>query len=318
MNMNRREFLMMGGAAFAAGCTATGFRNRVGQTGAGEFHVFSKMFQPPVVETPEKLCELMKGAGFDGIQWTVRKGGHATPENVRTELPRLCRIAESFGLRNRTICTDITVDASGKPGLSNGAETTLKIAADSGIEMFRTAYFFYDTKRETFRQSLDRIRGGFDALAHLAAKTGVKAVYQNHSSWGPSVFGGVVWDIYECIRNLDPADIGLEYDPMHAYFEMNLSWSHGLDLIAPWIAAVDLKDFHYCPDPKNPKKMKKRMVAACEGIVPWGETRTLLDANGVKPLYVVHFEYDFDKTDLPSTVKNEIESFKKALRMEKM
>ena len=318
MNMNRREFLMMGGAAFSAVCKATGFRNGVGQSGAGEFHVFSKMFQPPVVETSEKLCELMKGAGFDGIQWTVRKGGHATPENVRTELPRLCRIAESFGLRNRTICTDITVDASGKPGLSNGAETTLKIAADSGIEMFRTAYFFYDTKRETFRQSLDRIRGGFDALAHLAAKTGVKAVYQNHSSWGPSVFGGVVWDIYECIRNLDPADIGLEYDPMHAYFEMNLSWSHGLDLIAPWIAAVDLKDFHYCPDPKNPKKMKKRMVAACEGIVPWGETRTLLDANGVKPLYVVHFEYDFDKTDLPSTVKNEIESFKTALRMEKM
>lgn len=314
--MNRREFLMAGGAALAAGCATNGFRKHIGQSGAGEFHVFSKMFQPPVVATPEKLCELMKGAGFDGIQWTVRKGGHATPENVVAELPRLCRIAESFGLKNRTICTDITSDSSGRPGLSKGAETTLKVASDCGIEMFRTAYFFYDAKRETFRQSLDRIRGGFDALAHLSARTGVKAVYQNHSSWGPSVFGGVVWDIYECIRNLDPADIGLEYDPMHAYLETNLSWSHGLDLIAPWIAAVDLKDFHYCPDSKDPKKTKKCMVAACEGIVPWGETRTLLDANGVKPLYIVHFEYDFDKTNLPTTVDREIKAFKKALRME--
>ena len=32
---------------------------------------------------------------------------------------------------------------------------------------------------------------------------------------------------------------------MHAFFETNLSWSHGLELVAPWIASVDLKDFHY-------------------------------------------------------------------------
>ena len=232
------------------------------------------MFQPPVVETPEKLCELMKGAGYDGIQWTVRKGGHVEPADAAANLPRLVKIAESFGLKSRSICTDITADAAGKPGLTPGAETVLKVAADCGIEMFRPAYFFYDAKTETFSQSLDRIRGGFAALARLAARTGVKATYQNHSSWGPSVFGGLVWDVYECIRDL-------------------------------------LKDFHYQSDPKNPKKMKKQMVAAGEGVVPWAETRKLLDANGVKPLYVLHFEYDFDKTDLKKTVATELAGFKR-------
>ena len=310
--MDRREFLASLSAAALAGCSTGAARRRApARLATSEFHVFSKMFQPPVVETPEKLCELMKGAGYDGIQWTVRKGGHVEPADAAANLPRLVKIAESFGLKSRSICTDITADAAGKPGLTPGAETVLKVAADCGIEMFRPAYFFYDAKTETFSQSLDRIRGGFAALARLAARTGVKATYQNHSSWGPSVFGGLVWDVYECIRDLDPANVGLEYDPMHAFFETNLSWSHGLELVAPWITSVDLKDFHYQSDPKNPKKMKKQMVAAGEGVVPWAETKKLLDANGVKPLYVLHFEYDFDKTDLGKTVAAELAEFKR-------
>ena len=310
--MDRREFLASLSAAALAGCSTGAVRRGASaRLAASEFHVFSKMFQPPVVETPEKLCELMKGAGYDGIQWTVRKGGHVEPAEAAANLPRLVKIAEGFGLKCRSICTDITADAAGKPGLTPGSETVLKVAADCGVEMFRPAYFFYDAKTETFSQSLDRIRGGFAALARLAARTGVKATYQNHSSWGPSVFGGLVWDVYECIRDLDPADIGLEYDPMHAFFETNLSWTHGLELVAPWIASVDLKDFHYLSDPKNPKKMKKQMVAAGEGVVPWAETKKLLDANGVKPLYVLHFEYDFDKTDLKKTVATELAGFKR-------
>ena len=310
--MDRREFLASLSAAALAGCSTGAARRRApARLATSEFHVFSKMFQPPVVETPEKLCELMKGAGYDGIQWTVRKGGHVEPADAAANLPRLVKIAESFGLKSRSICTDITADAAGKPGLTPGAETVLKVAADCGVEMFRPAYFFYDAKTETFSQSLDRIRGGFAALARLAARTGVKATYQNHSSWGPSVFGGLVWDVYECIRDLDPANVGLEYDPMHAFFETNLSWSHGLELVAPWITSVDLKDFHYQSDPKNPKKMKKQMVAAGEGVVPWAETKKLLDANGVKPLYILHFEYDFDKTDLKKTVATELAGFKR-------
>ena len=316
MTMNRREFLMAASAAAFAGCAndrAARWGHRALPAGRPRFHVFSKMFQPPVTPSPEALCELMKGAGADGIQWTVRKGGHATPENAATELPRLVKVAESFGLKCESICTDITADAVGKPGLSQGAEAVLKAAADCGIRMFRPAYFFYDAKTETFRQSMDRIRGGFAKLARVAERTGVKATYQNHSSWGPSVFGGLVWDVYECIRDLDPRHVGLEYDPMHAYFETSLSWSHGFELVAPWISSIDLKDFHYRPDPKNAKRTKKAMVAAGEGIVPWKEVARRVAANGVDPLYILHFEYDFDRSDLPKTVKAELDVFKGAL-----
>ena len=314
--MNRREFITGAAAsALAAGCAtkpgATHDPKVARAAGPAQFHVFSKEFQSPVTSSPEALCDLLAAAGYAGIQWTVRGNGHVKPENAKADLPRYVKIAASRGLKCSSICTDVTSDAAGRPGLTPCAEETLRVAADCGIAQFRPAYFFYDAKTETFEQSRERIRRGFANLAALGARTGVKAAYQNHSSWGPSVFGGLVWDIYDCIRDLDPRDVGLEYDPMHAFFETNLSWTHGFDLVMPWIAAVDLKDFHFALDPKNPKKMQKKMVAAGEGVVPWAEVRAHLDAAGVHPLYNLHFEYDFDKTDLAKTVKAELDVFRR-------
>lgn len=37
----------------------------------------------------------------------------------------------------------------------------------------------------------------------------------------------------------------------------------------------------------------------------------VLDLHGINPLYIVHFEYDFDKTNLPKTVKDELDVFKR-------
>jgi len=270
------------------------------------------MFQSPVTKSPEELCDLMAGAGFDGVQWTVRKGGHATPENAKTELPRLVKLCETRGLKVETICTGITGSGGQGTARPTGAddETILKVAADCGVRQFRTGYFFYDEKKETFLQSMDRFRRALASLADLSERCGVKAAYQNHSTWGPAIFGGAVWDIYECVRDLDPRHIGIEFDPMHAYFENYESWRHGFARVAPWISSVDLKDFHYALSKKDPKRMVKKMVAAGEGVAPWAETNRLMALHRVDPLYIVHFEYDFDKTDLRKTVKTELDVFK--------
>ena len=124
------------------------------------------------------------------------------------------------------------------------------------------------------------------------------------------MFGGLVWDVYEMIRDLDPKRIGLEYDPMHAFYETGLSWSHGLDLVANRIGAVCLKDFHFVLSKKNEKNHAKFMCPAGKGVVPWKEVKQHLDANKVKAPFTVHFEYDFDKTDLVKTVKAELDFFK--------
>ena len=84
-------------------------------------------------------------------------------------------------------------------------------------------------------------------------------------------------------------------------------------LVAPWISAIDLKDFHYALSKDNPKMTDKAMVGAGEGVVPWREVGAIVDECGIDPLYIVHFEYDFDQTDLPKTVKTELDTFKHLL-----
>lgn len=316
--MNRRDFLKVGvaaGAAALGGCSTMEMPKARNANPFGvpvkdappkvEYHVFSKMFQAPVCKDYDAVAELMANAGFTGIEWTVRKGGYVLPEQAKTDLPKAVAAARKQGLKSTMIVTSIT------DGAAADAQELLRVAADCGVVQYRPGYYFYDAEKETFRQSIDRIRRGFASLAKAGETTGLKACYQNHSSWGPRVFGGVVWDVYEMVKDLDPKFVGLEYDPMHAFFETGLSWSHGLELVADRIGAVCLKDFHFQLSKKNPKNHAKFMCAAGQGIVPWQEVKTLLDRNGVKAPYVLHFEYDFSKTDLLKAVKGELEFFKK-------
>ncbi len=273
-----------------------------------EYHVFSKMFQPPVLRGPEELCDLLAAAGCDGVQWTVRPGGHVEPARAKEDLPRLVRIAAARGLKCRTICTAIADPAAPE------TEELLRVAADCGVERFRPAYLLYDEPRETPRESLERFRRAFAGFAALGARMGVKATYQNHSPWwGPRVFGSVVWDLWECLRDLDPADVGLEFDPMYAFFQTGGAWRHGFELVAPWIAALDLKDFRYAPPRAPGRPFEIEMVAAGQGTVPWDEVRELVAAHAPRVPRILHFEWAFDKADPLADVRRELAFFQEKL-----
>ena len=83
-------------------------------------------------------------------------------------------------------------------------------AADAGFKSFRGAYFKYDPKK-TMAQNLDEIKRGFESLENLARKTGVKACYQNHSTYNPKIelFGSVVWDLARILEDFDPKYVGV-------------------------------------------------------------------------------------------------------------
>lgn len=302
--MNRRTFCKLATAAAYAAATANTRAAGSPSPAKAEYHVFSKMFQD-ITSGYDGCAELMAKAGFDGIEWTVRPKGHVEPANAKTDLPKAVAATAKFGLKSTMMVTSIT--RADEPG----AEELLRIAADNGFKMFRPGYYFYDEKKESFKETVERVKRSFAGLEKLCEKTGMKCCYQNHSSWGPSIFGGVIWDIYECIKDLDPKYIAMEYDPMHAFFETGHSWSHGMELVADRIGAVCLKDFHYQLSKKDPKDHAKFMCAAGDGIVPWTKVREILKANNIAAPFIVHFEYDFPKDDLLKSVKTELDVFKK-------
>ena len=281
--MNRREFI--GGALAASVLPAFG-----ADGDKPEYHAFSRVFQ--FLRDPYKAADFLKSCGYDGVEWTVRKGGFLDPDTATADgMKALRSAADKAGIKAENIVVDFL------RGDDPGAERLIMLAADAGFRSFRGDYFKYD-RAKTHRQNLDAFRSGFDSLGKLARKSGLKACYQNHSTYNKAIplFGSLVWDLASVVKDHDPKYIGIQYDPMHVRAEGGPSWDHTLGAIAPWIDIVCLKDFHFALD-ESGKDWKRELVPAGQGIVDFVEVKRLMELEGLKPRYTVHYDYDFPEDE---------------------
>ena len=287
MKLNRRCFL--GTAAMAAAGCATRSVPMAGGAAKPEYHVFSRVFQ--FIRDYDRAAAVMKRCGYDGVEWTARPKGFVEPANAARDLKR-----ERAGLKAESLVVSFL------RGDDPGAEDVVRAAADAGFTSFRGAYFRYDPAK-TMQANLDDVKRGFDSLDRLARKTGLKACYQNHSTYNPKIelFGSVVWDLAQVIRDFDPKYVGVQYDVMHAQAETGPSWMHSIGIVAPWIDILCLKDFWFEPDPRNPKMWRRHLCMAGDGIVPWGRYREILQQYALRPRYTVHFDYDFPEDEAGAT-----------------
>src|SRR6266478_3869798 len=90
--------------------------------------VFSKHLQ---FLQGEDLAKAAAEMGFDGIDITLRKGGHIEPDRVRQDLPPLVGIIRKHGLDVPMVTTDI-VDPD-----TPHTEDMLKTMAELGIRHYR-------------------------------------------------------------------------------------------------------------------------------------------------------------------------------------
>jgi sugar phosphate isomerase/epimerase len=283
MNLARRSFISAAAAA-AAGCVTRAPFAATGQQ--PEYHVFSRVFQ--FIGDYRRAAALVKKCGYDGIEWTCRPKGFVEPARATRDLKIARDAALSEGLKADSLVVSFL------RGDDPGAEDTVRAAADAGYKSFRGAYFRYNPAA-TMQANLDEIKRGFESLEKLARKTGMKACYQNHSTYNPKIelFGSVVWDLAFILKDFDPRYVGVQYDVMHAQAETGPSWMHSVGIVAPWIDILCLKDFWFEPNPKQPKMWRRHLCPAGEGIVPWSRYRDILAQYSLKPRYTVHFDYDF-------------------------
>lgn len=194
-----------------------------------EVHCFSKPFQWMDYDL---LCETFAAAGLDGVDYTVRPDGHVLPERVKTDLPRATAAAKRAGMKNLMMTTAI-LDAKEKY-----AEQILETAAGEGIRYYRMGWYDY-LKGKPLLESLQYRNRQLKEITALNKKHDIQAAYQNHA--GTKV-GASVWDLYEMIKDVDPAFTGVQYDIRHATVEGANSWPLGLELISPHINSLVIKD----------------------------------------------------------------------------
>jgi len=249
--------------------------------GSHDICVFSKHLQ--FLEY-EEMAETAATIGFDGVDLCVRPGGHVEPEKVKTDLPRAIKAIRKAGLKAPMMVTAIT-----DPEDPNTVPV-LETAAGLGIQYYRMGYLPYDFKKGV-AASLKEHQPKIDGLVKLNEKYKIRGNYQNHD--GTNV-GASVWDIWELIKKHDPEWIGCQFDIRHATVEGGHSWPVDMNLIAPYIQTIVIKDFRW--GEKN-GRMQVIDTPVGEGMVDFKKYFSLL-----KPLWkggpvTMHFEYEM--TDRP-------------------
>jgi sugar phosphate isomerase/epimerase len=216
--------------------------------------------------------------GYDGIDLTVRPGGHVLPERVTDDLPRALEAIRAKGTSVRMITTGLTSasDPTARP--------IMQAAARAGITLVKPGYWKYALK--DVRAEVGAMASDLRGLAALASECGVTLGVHNHAGNA----GAAIWDIAPHIDALDARAIGYYFDPRHAVAEGGGgAWKTATLLVAPRLKMIAVKDFFW------EKRADGWRIASCpmgEGMVDWPWFAAAIARSGFSGPISVHFEYE--------------------------
>jgi sugar phosphate isomerase/epimerase len=247
-------------------------------------NIFSKHLQ--FLEGAE-LAQAAATIGFDGIDITVRTGGHVDPAQAAESLPPLVSLIRQHGLEVAMVTTDI-VDAA-----SPNARTVLKTLAKLDIHYYRWGGFKYDPDQPVARQ-FEGFHRRSAQLASLNSEYKVCALYHTHS--GVGLVGAPVWDIFEILKDLDPNAVAINYDVGHATVEGGLGgWIDSFNVAESYIRGLAFKDFVW---QKNAKGVwDPAWVPLGQGMVRFPMFFSMLAKSNFGGPMQLHFEYPLGGAD---------------------
>ncbi|NOZ27884.1 MAG: sugar phosphate isomerase/epimerase [Chloroflexi bacterium] len=266
--------------------------------------MFSKHLQSMSVAEAGRV---IRDLGFEGVDLTVRPGGHVLPENVRADLPTAVQTLADLGLQVPLITTAVT--AADEPYAVDIFET----AAEAGVPEIKLGYWRYESFG-TFRRAMDEVAHRLDGIEELARRTGVRANIHTHSGDYMSASPFIIW---HWIRDRDPAAIGAYVDAGHIVVEGGVStWKMALDLLRDRITLLAVKDMEWrqVDDPVlGKRRWVTRLVPLNRGVVPWPELFACLREIGFDGWISVHSEYQGGHSWRSLTVEELIEQTREDL-----
>lgn len=240
--------------------------------------IFSKHLQ---FVQGEELAKAAAAIGFDGVDLTVRKGGHVEPAAVANDLPAVVGILRKNGLEVPMITTDIA-DAD-----TPYAEDILKAASALGIRYYRFGAFKWATDRP-FAAQLEAMKPRLAKLAALNAKYQTCAMYHTHS--GVGVVGASIWDLWYLMKDLDPKLVGMNYDVGHATIEGGMGgWIDSFKIAGNHVRGIAVKDFAWEKDAKGAWKAQWKPIG--DGMVKMSQFFGMVAQTDFAGPLQIHYEY---------------------------
>lgn len=292
--MNTRRSFIKSLSSVSAGVAVSGWHPLAAATHRNQkfikperkIYIFSKHLQ---WLDYAKMSQIAGEVGFDGIDLTVRPGGHVIPENVTQDLPKAILEIKKNGLLANRITTAIT-DPDDPFTLD-----ILKTASELGITNYRMGWFAYD-QALPIQKNIENCRSKMMKLALLNEKFGLKAAYQNHAG---EMVGGPVWDIGLMLEGVNPEFVGVRYDIRHATVEGGNSWPVGLKYLANRINSFDVKDFIW---KEIDGKWQPYNVQIGDGMVDFERYFQIINEFNIKGDFTIHLEYPIGGAENGATV----------------
>ena len=275
MHFNRREFgklaaLGIAGLAVNSGRAVTDNSDRL------NVNLFSKHLQ---FLDYQDMADATAEMGFDGVDLTVRPGGHVLPERAEDDLPKAVEAIKRAGMSPKMLVSRLT-SVDDKDGIQS-----LKTAAKLGFTHYRTGNF-RPRKGTSFLENLEFCQNELDGLEAFNREQGLHGAYQNHAG---KAIGSYVMDLAHLLDDRDPRWMGCQYDIRHASVDGGSSWSIGLSYLQSHIRTMPIKDFTW---KKQNGVWKPQNVPLGQGMVDFEGYFKALREYRIKPLVSLHLEYD--------------------------
>jgi sugar phosphate isomerase/epimerase len=230
--------------------------------------------------------------GYDGIDLTVRPGGHVLPERVTDDLPRALDAIRGKGTSVAMITTGL-ISASDPT-----ARPILQAASRAGITLVKPGYWKYALK--DVRAEINSMVRDLAGLAAMAKEYGLEIGVHNHTGY----IGASIWDVAPHMDTLDPRSVGYYFDPRHAVVEGGgIGWKTATLLVAPRLKMIAVKDFYW------EKHAGAWRIASCpigDGMVDWPWFAAAIVASRFAGPISQHFEYEIPGATAKDVQQNTI------------
>jgi sugar phosphate isomerase/epimerase len=248
-----------------------------------ELVMFSKMLKRTgglsVAEAGNRIADL----GFDGVDLTVRPGGHVDPEAAADRLPEAVATLEEKGLSVPMVTTSIT-------GADEAhAEEIFAVADAEGVDYLKLGYWDCGGGGSV-HDGIGAMRENVEGIREMAASYDVTPAVHTHSGDFLSANPALFW---ETLREGDPENLGIYVDPGHLTLEGGLSGRDmTIDLVGEYVTMVSVKDVGWFREESGDGvAWEHRMIPLDEGMVPWGSVFDTLRKVGFDGPVSIHSEY---------------------------
>ena len=233
----------------------------------------------------EHGLDLAHSAGFAGVLWTVRGGAHIEAADVVAKLPPIVKRTRDLGME-----TPMIIAAIGEAGSTN-ADAIMDTMNKLGIRLYRAAAPRYDFNAP-LQPQFDALRRKMEGIIALNRKHGVCAAYHTHA-YAQSI-GGSGWDLWECMKGLDPRWVGINYDIGHITAKGGNGWRESIRAIGDYLHSCSIKDFLWEKEtglPEGQYPWRTRFVRPGDGMVNFPEFFRYLQSINFQGPLENYFEY---------------------------